>query len=92
MLFVMIVLLIGYMELRNLIVGAWLLKRDKTKAKRLLASPFSIGLHVVSLVGLGCVLYAYLIEPYQLTVNTVVIETEQHKIQNRADFRPALRS
>lgn len=46
---------------------------------RLLTSPAMIVIHILAVTGIACVCYGYFIEPYNLQINTIRIETDKLK-------------
>jgi predicted MPP superfamily phosphohydrolase len=58
----------------------YLLRRFRHRStNRLLTSPAMIVIHILAVAGVVCFFYGYLIEPYNLEINTVRIETDKLK-------------
>jgi hypothetical protein len=61
-------------------VALYLLRRRRHRpANRLLTSPAMIVIHILAAVGVVCFFYGYLIEPYNIEINTIRIETDKLK-------------
>ncbi len=82
---VFLLLVLGIYGSELLLIGRSLLRRVRRRpVKTILFSKLAIVLHVVALVGIGCLLYGYFIEPYWIDVKVVTIHTTKLK---KAGFR-----
>ena len=57
----------------------FLRRRRHQPTHRLLTTPAMIVIHILTVTGIVCLLYGYFIEPYNLQINTVRIETDKLK-------------
>ena len=72
------VLLVFYLYFR--LWAIWLYRKARKKnTKRCLTNLNAIILHVISGIGITCVLYGYFIEPYWLEINRISIQTDKLK-------------
>lgn len=56
----------------------WIIRKVREKeSQKMLTKRFAVVLHIVAVLGILCILYAYFIEPYWLEVNIIPIETEK---------------
>ena len=77
-LFVSVLIIVFWLYLRLWIV--YLVRKHKNKPiDGLLKKPFAIILHITAAVGILCISYGYLIEPYHLGISQVQIQTEKLK-------------
>jgi predicted MPP superfamily phosphohydrolase len=77
-LFVLGILAVYAVELYRIIL--YLNRRFRHRpANRLLTSPAMIVIHILAVTGIACACYGYFIEPYNLQINTIRIETDKLK-------------
>lgn len=83
MLFASVVVLLYYLWGRLWLT--WLIRKLRKKDPgRVLTSRFAISVHLVAVIGIGCMLYGYFVEPYWIQINTMSIHTDKLK---QAHFR-----
>jgi predicted MPP superfamily phosphohydrolase len=74
--FVLVLVIIYGIEIRHII--RYLIARRKNQpSARLSGSPLMMLNHIAAIIGVVCMLYGYLIEPYRLEIATVRIETDK---------------
>lgn len=76
MFFLAIIVVLYVWEVRFFVV--YVIKKYRgDKSARIFAGRLISLIHVVALVGIGCMLYGFLVEPYWIEVNTYHIETDK---------------
>jgi predicted MPP superfamily phosphohydrolase len=76
-LFALVIIAVYIVEVYRIIL--YFLRRRHRQANRLLTGPYMIVIHSVAIAGIACACYGYLIEPYNLQINTIRIETDKLK-------------
>jgi len=76
-LFALVIIAVYFVEIYRII--RYFQRRRHPQAVHLLTSPCMIIIHIVAIAGIACACYGYLIEPYNIQINTIRIETDKLK-------------